>query len=276
MSRYAVIADIHANFEALTSVLRFLEGRSIDRYVVCGDIVGYNANPNECVDLVRGLDALCVAGNHDVMMIREDPSFEHHEEAQRTLEWTRTTLTDDSLQFLASLKLLLAADGIYVTHATPVDPQEFYYVRTEPEPQGPDDEHSRYVEDIFKVMQAKRIRLCFYGHSHVPLIHSQYEGDGYTFVTTERTFMTGAYSVFNLTTVFAGMPFVAALVNVGSVGQPRDGNPFACATIYDSERQYIQQYRIPYDVHSAQRKIIAAGLPASLAQRLAGDATGVK
>ena len=275
MSRYAIVADIHANLEALTAVLRFLENRAIDRYAVCGDIVGYNANPNECVETVRALNAVCVAGNHDALMVKDDPSFEHHEETQRTLEWTRTNLSEDSLGFLRSLKLLRTVDGVCLTHATPMDPQEFYYVRAEPEPQGPADDHSRYVEDIFKVMQTKQIRLCFYGHSHVPLIHSQYEGDGYTFVTTERTFMTDAHHVFSLKTVFAGMPFMAALVNVGSVGQPRDGNPHACATIYDSERQFIQQYRIPYDVHTAQRKIVAAGLPESQAQRLAGDATGV-
>jgi diadenosine tetraphosphatase ApaH/serine/threonine PP2A family protein phosphatase len=163
-------------------------------------------------------------------------------------------------------------DGLCLTHATPMEPQEFYYVRADPKQQGPEDAHSYYVEDVFKVLRHKKHRLCFYGHSHVPLIHSQYEGEGYTFVTTERTFTTSAHAVFSLKAGYAGLPFLAALVNVGSVGQPRDGNPRACATIYDSEREVVRQYRIPYDVRAAQAKIIAAGLPASLARRLqSGD-----
>jgi diadenosine tetraphosphatase ApaH/serine/threonine PP2A family protein phosphatase len=264
MARYAIIADIHGNLEAFTAVAEFLKGRAIDRYVVCGDIVGYNANPNECIALAQGLRAVCVLGNHDSLSVYLDPSFESHADADRALEWTREQLSVKSLDFLGALKPGSMLDGMCVVHATPIDPQEFYYVRDDPEPQGPDDEHSCYVEDIFKFMRAKSMRLCFYGHSHVPLIRAEYEGDGYTFVTK-------AGPVLSMRAVHCGLPFAAALVNVGSVGQPRDGDPRACVTIYDNEQKFIQQHRVPYDVRTAQQKIVAAGLPASLARRLAGD-----
>jgi diadenosine tetraphosphatase ApaH/serine/threonine PP2A family protein phosphatase len=274
MPRYAILADVHANLEALTAVLKFLKPMSIDRILICGDLVGYNASPNKCVDLIRDLGATCILGNHDALMLKEDPTLEHYEDADRVIKWTRRHLSKEHLPFLRALPLTRTVGGVFMTHATPIEPESFYYVRDTPEPAGPEDEHSHYIEEIFAHMRQHSIRLCLCGHSHCPGVHCQYDGDGYSVTSAEFTGVTKQGRMLSLKAGLHGLPLAAAMINVGSVGQPRDGDPRACVTLYDSEGEVVNQFRVPYDVEAAQRKIIAAGLPRFMAERLSGFPAG--
>jgi diadenosine tetraphosphatase ApaH/serine/threonine PP2A family protein phosphatase len=235
--RYAIISDVHSNLEALEAVLECLEGESIDAYLSTGDIVGYGADPGPCIERIRGLNPHIVAGNHDwaVAGILSLDFFNAY--AREAIEWTRGRLGKAELDWLRSLKLVKKVGKMTLVHATLHAPENFDYLLT--------------AYDAHLSLEVLETPVCFVGHSHVPVTFAQ--NGSVTFSFASEIDLSGVHR---------------AIVNAGSVGQPRDGNPHASFGIYDSEKDLVQVRRVPYDVPGATKKILAAGLPQVLAERL--------
>lgn len=241
MKRLALISDIHANLEALTAVIDDARNEGADTFACLGDIVGYGADPVPCIDLVRSLDPLAVIqGNHDAYVANNLDLDSFNPLAAAATLWTRRHLDDQQRGWLESLPLRCDLEpDIELVHATPSDPASWSYIR--------------FAGEGALAMLDQTSRLCFYGHTHVPMAFRLTGG-------TVDQLTTGAY---DLTTAERW------LVNVGSVGQPRDGDPRAAWTLLDLEAQRVILRRVPYDIAACQAKIRAAGLPARLADRLA-------
>ncbi|RKY18495.1 MAG: metallophosphoesterase [Planctomycetota bacterium] len=236
--KYAVISDIHANLEALEAVLADIKKERVDKCVCVGDIVGYGANPHECIELVRKHCPVCVAGNHDFATIeRTNIEFFNQYARQATL-WTRQNITEDDRKYLESLPLVADVDDRFtLVHGTLYAPALFDYIQT--------------TFDAYLSLQVLQKPLCFVGHSHVPI--SFFLDDAVTYSTD---------SVIEL------KEGVKAVINVGSVGQPRDDDPRAAYAIYDTEKNLVVIKRVEYDVEKAIKKIRDAGLPEILGERL--------
>ena len=242
--RYLVLSDIHANLEALETVLAAAPPGTYDRALVLGDLVGYGADPNAVVDRVRALDPLAVIrGNHDKAACGLDDGSSFNQIARYAAAWTSDTLTPANRQYLRDLPAgpVLIDDGVEICHGAPFDEDHYIFDGN----------------DARRALDASRRPLCLFGHTHLPVVffeeHGQLDGD-----VPEAAQHTVALR--------AGLKL---LVNVGSVGQPRDGDPRAGYATYDSSGPTLVLHRIAYPVELAQRKIIAAGLPQSLANRLA-------
>ena len=238
--RYAVISDIHGNVEALHAVLNDIKGRSVDIIVCLGDIVGYYPDPEQCIELIRDNVHYCVAGNHDYAAINriDIQTFTYY--ALVAMEWTRNTISARAKEFLASLPLSIEKDGIYFTHSSPSNTQDWIYV-------FPDSE-----EAVFEAFNSLVHRLNFIGHTHWPSIMIQEEDK--IILYSEHTIKL--------------IPDNFYLINVGSVGQPRDFDSRSCYAIYDSEIEEVALVRVPYDYSITQKKILDKNLPEFLAQRL--------
>ncbi len=236
--RYAILADIHGNLEALQVVLEDFKQQKCTHHACLGDIVGYGANPKQCLDIIRGMNIPVVKGNHDEYVgIDENPDG-FNDAAAEAVTWTRQQLTPDDRKWLRELKYFRLVANFSIVHATLDAPQRWGYV--------------------FEKLEAaasftyQNTPVCFFGHTHVPV----------AFVR-DTTVRGGTYSKFRVE------PGKKYFVNVGSIGQPRDGNPKSAYVIYDLEEQTIEIRRLDYDIATAQKKIIAAGLPERLAKRLA-------
>jgi predicted phosphodiesterase len=236
--RYAIISDIHANLEALDAVLADARDRRCTHFVCLGDLVGYNANPRECLELVRELDCPSVKGNHDEQATLAHTSGEFNEIAERAMIWTREQLTDDERSWLRELRLQRQVRDFTIVHATLDTPAQWGYVFRD--------------LDAAASFTYQHTTLCFFGHTHVQCAFVRDEG-------TERTRNERIHIEF-------GKKY---FVNAGSVGQPRDGDWRAAYSIYHVEENLIEQRRVRYDIEVARRKILDAGLPRLLADRLA-------
>jgi predicted phosphodiesterase len=236
--KYGIFGDIHGNLEALEAVVEKLRGLNVEKYICVGDIIGYGANPVECLNTVRGLNAIVVAGNHDYATIEKLNIDFFNSYAREAVLWTRKQISPADVEFLQSIKLLEKVDNeITVVHGSLNFPEMFDYIQTS--------------YDAHLSLQAMDTRICFLGHSHVPVTFFQRKTVSYT-MDPEFWLEEGQ----------------KALVNVGSVGQPRDENPDACYAFYDSGEGLVRVMRTAYDVEKAGRKIIQAGLPEILAERL--------
>ena len=239
--KYLVISDVHANLEALEVALGHTE---CDAILVLGDLVGYGADPNAVVERVRGLAPLAlVRGNHDKVGSGIDgvESFNHL--ARRAISWTASVLTPANREWLAALPKgpHVVDDLVEICHGAP----------------GDEDEYIFDYMDAKRAIEVSRRPLCLFGHTHVPAIF-RLQGD-MTPMTPDRT----------TSTTVQLEPGARYLVNCGAVGQPRDGDPRAAFGVVDTVQSTVTLVRVPYDVGSAQAKILAAGLPEVLAQRLA-------
>ena len=237
--RYAVLSDIHGNLEALKAVLDDISGERIDQYLSLGDIVGYGADPKECIRIIRSLEpVVLVAGNHEwgVLALKELEYF--NDLAARAVLWTRATLDKEEIEYLKSFELVHEDEKITVVHGTLNMPEEFYYIFD--------------TDDAYVTISNMKNPICFVGHTHVPGIFASedsktvYIEDTKIRIDCERKYV----------------------INAGSVGQPRDGDPKASYVIYDDEETTIEIKRVEYDVKKAREKILRAGLPAPLAERL--------
>ncbi len=239
--RFLVLSDVHANLEALEAVLA--AGRSWSQVLVLGDLVGYGADPNAVVERVRALPiAAIVRGNHDKVAAGLAPVDTFNPVARHAIVWTARTLTAENRTWLASLPhgpVQVDAD-VEVCHGAPFD-EDFY---------------------VFDELDAQRAgasatgRLCLMGHTHVQGIFRLGQ-----YVSAERTSARAPFA-------FDYGAFGRALVNCGAVGQPRDGDPRAAYGVLDTDAHVLTLGRVSYDIETAKAKILAADLPASLAQRL--------
>jgi predicted phosphodiesterase len=236
--RYAVIADIHANLEALEVVLNDAKAQQCTHYCCVGDVVGYNANPKECLEIVRSMGMPVVKGNHDEYCSTEDNLEGFNPHAAEAVSWTRKQLNPDDRKWLREFKYIRLVASFTMVHATLDGPQRWGYV------------FDRLAAAASFTYQ--NTAVCFFGHTHVPL----------AFVR-DSVVRGGTYSKFRVE------PGKKYFVNVGAVGQPRDGNPKAGYVVYDLDEQTIELRRLEYDIPKAQKKILEVGLPQRLADRLA-------
>ncbi len=236
--RYAVIADIHANLEALEVVLADTKEQKCTHYCCVGDVVGYNANPKECLDIVRSMGMPVVKGNHDEYCSSEEDLEGFNPHAAEAVNWTRKQLSKEDRQWLRDLKYVRLVASFSMVHATLDGPQRWGYVF---------DKLAAAASFTYQ-----NTAVCFFGHTHVPV----------AFVR-DSVVKGGTYSKFRVE------PGKKYFVNVGAVGQPRDGNPKAGYVVFDLNDSTIELRRLDYDIPKAQKKIMEAGLPQRLADRLA-------
>ena len=237
--RFAIFSDIHANLEALEAVLQDAEEQKCTHYVCLGDVVGYNANPHECVAKVQEMDCPIVKGNHDEQASLIESSRDFNELAEAAIEWTREHLTDADKQWLRDLRMQRQVRDFTIVHATLDTPAQWGYVFNN--------------LDAAASFTYQHTTVCFFGHTHVPMAFIRDDSGVHRLrVDQLRIEMTKKY-----------------FINVGSVGQPRDGDWRAAYCIYDIEHENVEQRRLKYEIHIAQKKIIDAGLPRLLAERLA-------
>jgi predicted phosphodiesterase len=236
--RYAVIADIHANLEAFQAVLADAKAMNCTHYACLGDVVGYNANPKECLDTVREMGMPCVKGNHDEYCSSETDLEGFNPHAAEAINWTRNQLTMDDRKWLRELRYIRLVASFSIVHATLDGPQRWGYVF---------DKLAAAASFTYQ-----NTSVCFFGHTHVPVAFIR-----------DAVVRGGTYSKFKVE------PGKKYFVNVGSVGQPRDGNPKAAYVVYDLDEGSIELRRLDYDMPATQAKILAAGLPPRLAERLA-------
>ena len=221
--KYAIIADIHANLEAFQVVLDDAQKQKVTHYACLGDVVGYNANPRECLEIVRKMNMPCVKGNHDEYCSTED---------------ARKQLDDEERQWLRELKYSRMAANFTLVHATLDAPERWGYVF---------DKLAAAASFPYQNTQ-----VCFFGHTHVPVAFMR-----------DTVVRGGTYSKFKIDTA------KKYFINVGAIGQPRDNNPKAAYVVYDMDEGTIELRRLEYDIPTTQKKILAAGLPERLAERLA-------
>jgi len=237
--RYAVFGDIHGNLHAFRAVMEAYKKERIDVYLCTGDLVGYGAHPRECVALARQHCQHVVAGNHDFAVCGKLTLEFFNSYAKSAVLWTREALSEEDLEYLRHLPLTVhVSDDITLAHATIYDAHAFDYIQTQ--------------YDAHLSLQELRTTCGFVGHSHIPI--SFYLKDGVVSWTLEP--------VIDLTTC------EKVLVNVGSVGQPRDENPQAAYAIYDTDEKTIEIKRVDYDIEGAIRAIEENKLPRILGERL--------
>jgi diadenosine tetraphosphatase ApaH/serine/threonine PP2A family protein phosphatase len=240
--RTAFISDIHANLDALEVVHQDFESQGIDRVVCLGDIVGYGPEPNECVAKVRELCEITIVGNHDYAALERMDTLGFNEYARAAADWTANALSPESRDFLSLLPLDHVMDGMRLVHASPLEPERWTYVLS--------------YQEAERQFASFNERLCFIGHSHLPVVIEQnggeinalhFAGDVPLRLHKERRY----------------------IVNVGSVGQPRDRDPRTGYAWYDDEMDATMLRRLEYPIATVQKKIEESGLPTFLAQRLA-------
>jgi len=238
--KYALLSDIHSNLEAFQAVIQDLAKEKVDDVFFLGDIVGYGADPGQCIELLQELTTHSIAGNHDWAAVGLTETVSFNPVARTAIEWTAGKITARQQAFLAQLPLIKKYPHSTLVHATPHHPEAWDYLLS--------------LEEASESFTCSDQHICFTGHSHAPP----------TFVKDEE----GTVSVLPDTT-FTLKDAHRYIINVGSVGQPRDGNPHAAYGIYHADDARFILKRIPYAVERAQKKIIEAGLPPFLASRLA-------
>ncbi len=236
---YGIIGDIHSNYDALTSVVNELKQEHVDKILCIGDIVGYAAEPARCIELVRELNCITVAGNHDYATVKKFPVEYFHVDARTAVLWTAEQLSEDYKHFLKNLPLVEELEGVTIVHASLNHPEFFDYITT--------------VTDAQLCFDKLKTQVCFYGHTHVPLA---------IILDNRGSIHVDRGNVFDLNNVGK------ILVNVGSVGQPRDWDMRASCAIYDTDKKIATIKRVKYNINDAAGKVYLAGLPGVNALRL--------
>ncbi len=238
--RYGIFSDIHSNLEAMTAVAAAMKAEGAQEYLCLGDFVGYYANPVEVIELI---ESLCcwkmVLGNHDSGCLGKTPLAKFNPPAAQALTWTRERLKPQHIKFLESLRLREEIGEIQLVHSSPFQSGEWHYLIKKEDIEN----NFRYFEGV----------LCLFGHIHAPYIAEQ-KSDGTVEVLKDQEYVLKSDCRY--------------LVNAGSVGQPRDGDPRTCYVMYDSSTRKISIRRIEYDYETTMKKTLAAGLSDYLANRL--------
>lgn len=237
--RYGIFSDVHSNLEALDVVINAYKYEGIDKYLCIGDVVGYATCPNECIEKVQQIAMVSIAGNHDWGSVDKLALEYFTPNAKKGVVWTKQNLGEEGRNFLEGLKLTYQNEDLTLVHGTLNNPQEFNYLTD-----------GYLAEECFKLLET---RICFIGHTHKPG----------TFIQEENGLI--GYAQDTLVKIKDEFKY---MVNVGSVGQPRDRNPKASYCVYDTDKKEVQIKRISYDIEAARKKIISAGLPRFLGDRL--------
>ena len=237
--KYGIFSDVHSNLEALTAVLTFFKKEGVEQALCLGDIVGYGANPKECIAQIRSLGGVVIAGNHDWACVDRMKMDYFNMYAREAILWTRQQLNEEEEAFLKNLEPSYQTELLTLVHGSLDFPEEFRYIFD--------------AESATRTLELSKTPVCFVGHSHLPMIFSLGQ-DGYV-----RLSRSGNLKL---------QEGVKVLVNDGSVGQPRDGDPRAACALLDTDQQTVEIRRLPYDIRLAQQKILQAGLPPVLASRL--------
>jgi len=236
--RYAIFSDVHGNLEAFKKALDFYSRENIDRFIFLGDIVGYGANPNECISLLKAIDSICVAGNHD-WAVTDKFSLEYFNSyAKEAILWVKPKIKTRFSEFLNSFSLTFTEDDFFCVHGSPIDPSEFNYILS--------------LDSAQVNFSGFKQSICFIGHSHRMETYSFKKGR--VLRSNSQTVEIDSRSKY--------------IINVGSIGQPRDRDPRSCVCIYDSNRKIVKLRRLEYNIEKAAKKIMDAGLPSMLAERL--------
>ncbi len=228
--RIAVLSDVHSNLPALEKILSHIKSIHVDRIYCTGDIVGYGPFPNECIELIKDHCHGVVLGNHDAGLIGKAELKAFNKPGRKALEWTMKKIKEKNLTYLSGLPLMIEQEDITFVHSNPSNPDKWNYVTS--------------LGDAREAFQAFSTSFCFIGHTHIPSVISE---------------------DFSLHKVVRGKRF---LINTGSVGQPRDGNPGAAFGIFDTEKWHYELKRIEYDVNTMINAIENSGLPKLLSRRL--------
>ncbi len=234
----AVISDVHANLEALETVLRDIEGRGVEQILFAGDAVGYGPDPGQCLNLIERLCAEKVAGNHDRAVTGHTPLEYFNENARLALEWTLQQLSDEEMELLKGYEIQksLKEPGAMLVHATPRFPDSWQYILS--------------LQDAWRAFHHFDEQFCFIGHSHIPFIIE----------------LTDSGEIAGPVQEVAVSESSRYIVNSGSVGQPRDRDPRAAYTLWKEDG--VEIIRVEYDFRETQQKMAAAGLPSALIARL--------
>ena len=236
--RYAILSDIHGNLEALEAALKALEDERIDKFLCAGDIVGYGADPGLCIKITRQVCPEIVIGNHDAASAGAYDMNAFNDAARSAIAWTKKKLTEHEASFLKKLEFVFSNEHLTMVHGTLQESESFHYMFER--------------NAAARTFSEMKTRVCFVGHTHVAGIFSEKE-NRIRYLSKSKVKISKGEKL---------------IVNAGSVGQPRDGDPRACFSVYDTDRGFVESKRMPYDVKRAQKKILEAGLPPFLAFRL--------
>ena len=240
--KIAILGDIHSNLTAFEAVLSDIKSKGgFDRIWCLGDVVGYGPEPHECIALLRQHDHVCVAGNHDWAAISKMDTSDFNPAAALAAQWTSQQLTEKDKRYLRGLKTTIVHDDFTLVHGSPREPIWEYLF-----PLAID-----IAKDNFSHFDTA---FCLVGHSHLPLVFESIDGS-----VVYRVFEDG---------VSLELGTNRLLINTGSVGQPRDGDPRASYALYDDEARVIHHYRVEYDILATQKKMQEQELPTSLIKRL--------
>ncbi len=239
---YGVFSDVHANYEAMKAVLAFYGKNKVQRFIFCGDLVGYGPQPQECVDALLSLKELfAVTGNHDAAVTARVELKWFSPAALAGIEFSGRNLSGKAMAFLASLPEKIETTDFTLVHGSPRKPLTEYILG-----------EAQFTDNL----NLWRVSPCFVGHTHMAAYFRQ-NGSGKIdtdFLPASRRFMAGEGAV---------------ILNPGSVGQPRDGDPRASCGIYDSESRSFEIFKVPYNIEETRRLITEKALPAQLGERLA-------
>jgi len=232
--KLAVFSDTHSNIEALDCVIEKISLENVDKIICCGDIVGYGPNPNECVEKIKSIKTIkIVAGNHDRAAVGLFDVNWFNDNAKATILWTSSQLTEENKNFLKGLPEKIIEENFTVVHGSPREPINEYLIKP---------------SDMQDNLQFFETQICFIGHSHRPFIYTA--ENGITGLSADTTTQITSKSI----------------INVGSVGQPRDGNNRACFMILEDNK--ITFHRVAYDIKAVQKKMKIEKLPDELVERL--------
>lgn len=237
--KWAIISDVHANLAAFEAVLKAIEKDKPDKILMLGDVVGYGPDPDACVSLAKENVDFSILGNHDAAVSGLMDYSAFNMLAKKAVEWTNDHISEESKSYLSERPLVFEDECFIGVHGTPDAPSKWYYILSKSDAL---DAFDRFEKEI-----------CFIGHSHVPAIFEQDQQGKIDFVGASRMLLS---------------PESRYIVNVGSVGQPRDKDPRAAYTIWDTESRDFQQHRVEYDVIKTQKKMIDAKFPGYLILRL--------
>lgn len=239
--KYAVLGDIHSNLSALQAVMAAVRHEGVDQILSVGDVVGYGAAPSECIQILRENEVVAVLGNHDAAVIGELDTIFFNQHARFAVEWTRSAISGEDMAWLTCMPLTWQDDFVTLAHGSYDKPEIFAYVQT------PSDADSS--------LELLERPVCFIGHTHVPVSMLRLSDD---------PLRTG----YTLDTELDLSDAIVAMINAGSVGQPRDDDPRTGYVIYDTETRIVSFRRLTYDISQEVERIKAAGLPSVLAERL--------